>query len=1172
MVRCGPWRAALLVLVGNLCCTSAARAETAGPDFRFEIRPLLAKNCFACHGPDESHRQADLRLDDREVAVDFGAIVPGAPDDSELVRRILSDDDQERMPPAETGRGLSADEIEKINQWIASGAEYSQHWSYEPPQRPAIPDVSQPDWCHNEIDRFILARLDQAGLRPELEADRYRLIRRLSLDLTGLPPTVAQVDEFVQDQRPDAYERLVDRLLSTPAYGEHWARKWLDLARYADTTGYEKDSTRKIWSYRDWVINALNADMPFDEFTMEQLAGDLLPGHPHGGSATRDQIIATAFHRNTMQNDEGGTDDEEYRVAAVIDRVNTTMQVWMGTTMGCCQCHSHKYDPFSHREYYEMFAFFNQTADADRYDQEPLLLTPTDKQRRLKAELDRELAETNRAHEALVKSLDDAHREWEQSVVAEIDWKLLRPSEVISKAGSQCSVLDDGSVLVKEPKADADTYTVRGSSELSRITAVRLEALAHESLPGGGPGHAADGGFVVSKVELLEEPIRAAENVKHVRVELPDRHDYLTMSEVQVFRGEENVARGGKATQSSTAYEGHARLAIDGSTHPHFATGRSISHTAFNDNPWWEVELAEPTRVDRVVLWNEDSHPYRMIGARVSLLDAERMPIWERTLLSSPDLTATFTVDDKALQFASAGATSERKGFPARHAIEYRDAKRHGWSPDPNADGPQGLVLGLERPFVAKDANQSEIGGQGSGDRGQGLRIVIDQQAQVGEHKRQTLGHFRVLVSDDPRAANAATVPAEIREIALAHSNKRTPEQAKKIAAYFQSLQPEIDRLVAAREDIQRRLTEEYKPDKTPIMKELPADQQRTTHMFIRGSFLSKGDVVTADTPEVFPKFPDDLPRNRLGLAKWLVSRNNPLTARVVANRHWEQLFGAGIVLTSEDFGSQGILPTHPELLDWLAVDLMEHGWSLKHLAKTIVMSAAYRQSSRITAEKLAVDPDNRLIPRGPRHRLSAEQIRDQALAVSGLLSAKIGGPSVMPPQPDGVWQVVYSDDRWLTSAGDDRYRRGLYTFWRRTSPYPSAMALDATSRETCTIRRIATNTPVAAFALLNDPVYIEAAQALARRIVAHDAADTAARMTFAFRQVLARQPAANELERLTALFESERQHYQADAEAATKIAANESNEDDESHNPAELAAWTVLSNVLLNLDETLNK
>ena len=1151
------WGRAVAGLAVATLCAQARAAENGAPSFRFEIRSILAKNCFPCHGPDEGHRQADLRLDVRDVAVEFGAIVPGSPDDSELVRRIASADIEERMPPVETGRSLSRQEIEKIQQWIAAGAEYSRHWSYEPPQRQPLPQVSNSAWCRNPIDYFVLARLEAAGLKPEPEADRYRLIRRLSLDLTGLPPTIEEVDAFVRDESTDAYERLVDRLLASPAYGEHWARKWLDLARYADTTGYEKDSTRTIWPYRDWVINALNADMPYDKFTIEQLAGDLLP------NPTDEQIIATAFHRNTMQNDEGGTDDEEYRVAAVIDRVSTTMQVWMGMTAGCAQCHTHKYDPLSHREFYELFAFFNQTADADRYDQEPLFLTPTDQQKQLKAELDRQLAKCDEEYKEQINSLSSAQREWEAAVAADISWQPLTPATVTSKGGATCTVQGDGSVLVSGATPDTDTYSVHATTNLKRITAVRLEALPHESLPQGGPGRAADGGFVLSRVEVHEEPITPAENVKFVRVELPDRHDYLTMSEVEVFRGDENVARAGTARQSSTAYEGEARLAIDGSTHPHFATGRSISHTAFNDNPWWEVELREPTRVERVVLWNEDAHPYRMIGARVSLLDSNREPVWQQTLLFSPDLRAELTVDNESTpQFARASADSERKDYPASHVVEFHDRTKHGWSPDPQSDGPQSITLGLEQPIES----ESEVA----------LRFVLDQQTHLDGRQGQTLGYFRLLVTDDPRAAKAATAPAEIREIARIAPDKRTPAQMQSITKHFHSTFPELSRLVAKREDIKRRLTEEYKPDKTPIMKELAADKQRSTHIFLRGSFLNPGEEVTADTPEVFPAFPEDQPRNRLGFARWLVDRNNPLTARVAANRHWEQLFGAGIVLTSEDFGSQGMLPTHPELLDWLAVELMAPAsgyprWSLKHLTKTIVMSAAYRQSAGATAEKLRVDPENRLISRGPRVRLSAEQIRDQALAASGLLSRKMGGPSVMPPQPEGVWQVVYSDDRWLTSKGEDRYRRGLYTFWRRTSPYPSAMALDAPSRETCTIRRVATNTPVAAFALLNDPAYVEFSQALARRIMENADGGTAACATFAFRRVLARQPKPQEVARLVELFESERQHYEQNPEAATEMATSELGSPDKPFSIPELAAWTVVSNVLLNLDETIN-
>jgi hypothetical protein len=525
-------------------------------------------------------------------------------------------------------------------------------------------------------------------------------------------------------------------------------------------------------------------------------------------------------------------------------------------------------------------------------------------------------------------------------------------------------------------------------------------------------------------------------------------------------------------------------------------------------------------------------------------------------MLFSPDLTATLTVNTASTaQIAWSVADSERTAFPAVHAIENHDPATHGWSPDPRASGPHALILGFENPIAAKKASR--------------LRILVEQQAHMEGRAGQTLGHFRLQATDAPDAATVATVPTSIREIARLMPESRTSAQQDEITRYFRSIQPELRALVAQREDIERRLSDEYKPDKTPIMRELPANEGRKTHVFIRGSFLHPGQEVGPDTPAVFPSFPGDLPRNRLGLARWLVDRNNPLTARVVANRHWEQLFEKGIVLTSEDFGSQGTLPTHPELLDWLAVDLMDNGWSLKKLAKTIVMSASYRQSSRIAPGKLRLDADNRLISRGPRARMSAEQIRDQALAASGLLSKKIGGPSVMPPQPEGVWQVVYSDDRWITSQGEDRYRRGIYTFWRRTSPYPSAMALDATSRETCTIRRVNTNTPIAAFALLNDPVYVEAARALAGRIVEFSDRSDEGRTIYAFRRVVARPPSNKEVERLVALLNSERAYYEKNRDAAAKMTASEI-PDTPSADVAELAAWTVVGNVLLNLDETL--
>ena len=1131
-----------LALVGGLCCAGGvAGARAADGDFQFVIRPILARNCFACHGPDEAHREADLRLDVRDVAVDAGAITPGSPDDSELVGRISSDDPDERMPPADTGKQLSKEEIEQIKQWVADGAPYSRHWSYEPPTRPPLPEVSDPAWIKNPIDSFVLARLDAAGLKPEPEADRPRLIRRLSLDLTGLPPTVEEVDEFVRDERPDAYERVVDRLLASPAYGEHWARKWLDLARYADTVGYEKDARRTIWPYRDWVIDALNSDMPFDQFTIEQLAGDMLP------EATTAQIIATAFHRNTMQNDEGGTDDEEFRVAAVIDRVNTTMQVWMGTTMGCCQCHTHKYDPFPHREYYELFAFFNQTADADRYDQEPTLPTPGPDQEKFHNSLKQQLAENKVAYEAAAAKVDAGQSKWEKSLAAGVKWQALKLTSAKSARAGQCRVDEEGVVRMPPLESESDEYSVDCSSELPQVTAIRLEMSADEN---------AD--IIISQLRAVQPATTpSTDAVRYIRVELPGRHDYLALAEVQAFDGEDNVARNGMATQSSTAYDGDALLAIDGRTDPHYATGRSVTHTAFELGPWWEVDLGKPTPIDRVALWNRDEYSHRLGRSRVTLFDDQRQPVWQQAVHFKPDLSTTLWTNVRPTPpLVRAGADSEQGGALARRAIESHDKLRVGWAPESQAGGDHWLAAAFDAPLVAADG-------------GMQLRVQFRQVRGDKEIKR-SLRSFRVLATDDPRAKEIAAMPAGIRAIAAVEPEQRTPEQAQRIARYFRSLSPELQKLVDSRADIRRRLKEELHLDKTPIMKELPEDQRRETHIFVRGSFLTPGEKVEADTPEVFPEFPADAPRNRLGLARWLVDRRNPLTARVTANRHWEELFGAGLVLTSEDFGSQGMLPTHPQLLDWLAVEFMDHGWSLKHLAKTIVMSATYRQSSRLSPEKLRVDPENRLLARGPRHRLSAEQIRDQALFVSGLLSRKMHGPSVMPPQPEGVWAMVYSDERWTTSEGEDRYRRGLYTFWRRTSPYPSAMALDATSRETCTIRRIRTNTPVAAFALLNDPVYVEAAQALARRIMEQGGADRASQAEFAFRRVLSRKPSQAEVERLTTLFDAQQKNFNDHPDAAKKMATDPLGPAPDGVPLADLAAWTVVSNVLLNLDETL--
>lgn len=757
----GLLRLSLAVLLGIFAGNSCWIARGAADELQFnrDVRPILSKHCFACHGRDSEHREGELRLDQRDAAVDAKAIVPRMPQKSGLIARVESDDPDEVMPPPDAKNPLTKAEIATLRLWIAQGAEYLLHWSFEPPQKAPLPKVTAKEWPRHPLDHFVLAKLEAGGMSPSQEADRLVWLRRVSLDLNGLPPTLEEADAFLAERSPQAYEQVVDRLLASDAYGEHWARMWLDLARYADTKGYEKDNHRDIWRYRDWVIDALNRDMPYDQFTLEQLAGDLLPDR------TSDQVLATAFHRNTMTNDEGGTDNEEFRVIAVKDRVDTTIQVWMGLTMGCAKCHSHKFDPISIGDYYAFYAYFNQTQDADQ--EHPLFPTPT-------------------------------------------------------------------------------------ASQAEKIAALN------------------------SKIRLLDE----------------------------------------------------------------------------------------------------------------------------------------------------------------------------------------------------KD---------------------------------------------------------------------KTPESASELKA----AQAELKKL-------------EGGIPKTPVMLELDANKLRKTRLHNRGNFLDQGAEVSPAVLTWFRKLPDDAPANRLAVARWLMQPENPLTARVMVNRLWARLFGVGLVETEEDFGTQGLPPSHQEMLDWLAVDFRDEGWSIKSLLREIVLSATYRQSSAASPEQWKQDPRNRLLGRGPRFRLPGETVRDQALAVSGLLTHKVGGPSVMPPQPGGVWKSTYNGGSWKNAEGPDRYRRGLYTYLKRTSPYPAMITFDAGSGEVCQIRRVRTNTPLQALVTLNDTPFLEAAGALAARMEAVEGT-LEQQIAHGFRLVLIRRAAPAELARLVALYKS---LELTDGDALKTTVGQRASD------PGLIA----VANVLLNLDETLMK
>ncbi len=909
-------------------------------DFNGEIRPILSKNCFSCHGQDEDNREAGLRLDRRQDALkkldsDSSAIVPGKPSESELIRRITTTDADLRMPPVDSEKKLSKEEIELIKRWIEQGAAYAKHWSFVKPKRWPLPEISESSWPMNAIDYFVLARLDKDGLKRSAPADRYILIRRLSLDVRGLPPTPDEVVDFVNDDRPDAYDRLVDRYLGDPAFGERWARTWLDLARYADSRGYGSDPLRmNMWRYRDWVIEALNQNLPYDQFTFEQLAGDLLP------NPTLDQRIATAFHRNTMTNTEGGTDDEEFRVAAVKDRVDTTIQIWMGLTMRCANCHNHKYDPISQRDYYRFYAFFNQTADTDKPDEFPTIEAP----------------DSNYRHQ--LKQFNDR------------------------------------------------------LAELKR----QLE---------------------FSKRKLAKEQPRNARKPpvgRYVRVEIPGKQKLLSLAEVQVFRGKVNLALKGEASQSSTDHDGLAKLAIDGKTDGHYFNAKSTTHTKKETNPWWEVDLQKPAAVDRIVIWNrtDNNLQTRLSDFRVLVLDTDHKPLWQQDIKKHPNPSSQFT---------------------------------------PVPLGPA-------------------------------AKAVADGQQKV---------------------------------------------------AKLEKSKPKVPTL--------------------PVMQELAADKRRSTHVMIRGNFLANGELVQPAVRQSFHGIPQNAPADRLGVAMWLMAKDNPLTARVVVNRFWAQLFGIGLVETEEDFGTQGEPPSHRRLLDWLASEFMSSGWDVKRLLRLIVTSSTYRQISRVTPELLRQDPRNRLLARGPRFRLEAETVRDQALALGGLLSQKMYGASVYPYQPTGLWRAAFNGQRkWPISKGEDRYRRGVYTFWRRTVPYPSMSAFDAPSREICTVRRIRTNTPLQAFVTLNDPVFVGASQALARRIVREGGSSVESRIKFALTLCLARPPQPEQIESITSLYQSESEHYHKQLEAAERIATQPLGPLPDKMEAAELAVWTVISNVLLNLDAVLTK
>ena len=1155
--------------LGQVAAADEAALVSAGPnavDFVRDIQPIFENACYRCH--DGAKHKGGLRLDSKATAFIGGdsgepSLVRHDPDHSKIIQLVRGDDPNSVMPPR--GDRLTPRQINLLSRWVAQGATWPDgvdkpsavltHWSFSKPVRPELPAVKAMSWARNPIDYFVLSRLEHQGLAPSPEADRFTLCRRLYLDLIGLPPTPRQVDDFVNDASPAAYEKLVDRLQSDSHYGERWARPWLDCARYADSAGYGSDPLRKTcFRYRDWVIQAFNHNIPYDQFTIEQLAGDLLP-HP-----TTDQLIATSFNRNTMTNTEGGTDREEFRTAAVKDRVETSVQVWMGLTMGCAQCHTHKYDPITNREYYQLFAIFNQTQDADRADESPTLPTPTAEEATKIEALKEKIALAEKPPDPAQYA--DAQREWERSLHRDaVAWTALAADSLSAASGATLTRQKDGSILASGPQSATDAYTISAHTRLSGITAFRLEVLPDASQPHHGVGRNEDGGFVLSNFRVTAQPENAkAPMGRFIRIELPGHEKILHLAEVQVFHEADNVALKGKAKQSSTDFGGNAQYAIDGITDGDFAR-HTTSHTKQSDDPWWELDLKGEQELNRIVIWNRTDNGLfeRLSNFRVKVLNDRRQVVWESDIAAPPnpeldlDLTAPRMI---GLQGASDSfhQTSPAE-FPASAAVDSHGGDRAGWAVVPQTDRPQTAIFQTIRPLAGPAK----------------LTFTLAQN-----FPNQAIGRFRLWATTGRQPVRV--IPAAVLDIAAMAPADRTDAQKAELFDYFKTVSPEIaaqnDRLAQLQKALQQTQV-----STTAVMKELPADQRRECRVLIKGNFLNKGPLVQPAVLAAFNPLPKDVPANRLGLARWFMDKDNPLTARVAVNRFWGALFGTGIVETQEDFGTQGQPPSNPALLDWLAVEfrdpqsgpLPRNAWDMKRLVKLIVMSAAYRQTSRVTPELVEKDPRNRLISRGPRRRFEAELVRDQALALSGLLSNKMYGPSVFPPQPDGLWQAAFNGERtWPASTGEDKYRRAIYVFWRRTVPYPSMSAFDAPSREVCTLRRVMTSTPLQAFVTLNDPVYVECAQALARRIVKEGGQSVDERAAFALALCLGHPPEPGQIARVVSLYQTQLEHYRSNSGDAAKMATAPIGPLPAGMQEDDLAAWTVCANVLLNLDAVL--
>ena len=1029
----------LRTIFAFLCLAAIARqgvADTKKISFNKDIRPILSDRCFTCHGPDAEERQAGLRLDtmaDATAVLESGshALVPGKPFKSEIIARINSKDPDIVMPPPEVGKPVTQEEARLFTQWIAEGAQYERHWAFERIKRPAVPEVIDKKWPLTPIDHFILARLEQEQVTPSPDATRVTLARRLSLDLTGLPPSAEVVEEFLQDTTVDVYERYVDTLLASPHYGERMAIEWLDAARYADSHGYQTDSSRSNWPWRAWVIEAFNRNLSFDQFTIEQIAGDMLP------DPTRDQIIATGFNRNHRINGEGGIIAEEWRVETVIDRVETTGQTWLGLTVGCARCHDHKYDPLTQREFYSLFALFNNVPETGTImgksnrsggNSDPIHLLPDENQVKEMAKLEQVVADAKVALRGEEKNFSTLLESWVNETQSLLGtpgqvWRPIEPIEVTSAGGATIHFDDDGTCLVEGARPPQDSYTVEALIPPGVFGGLRLEVLPVEGLAGGGFGRGGNGNVVVTKIEA--------------EIHSPGENKVIPVS------------------------------------------------------------------------------------------------------------------------FTRADASYQQKGWEATKLVSGK--KGDGWAIDGHLQdlNKQRNVALFPRKSVTVQDNSR-------------LVVTVRQESRYPEH---TIARFRLAYSaENPSiiGVNGIRLSKKVRDGLSATTDERTPEQQKELEKYYrENVTGPIQQAEDARDAAQKSL-DSYR-NRIPSAMVMKEGTSRDAFVLLRGEYDKRGEAVEPGLPSFLPPLSDGEAANRLSLARWIVSRENPLTARVWVNRIWERFFGVGLVKTSENLGSQASYPTHPALLDWLAVDFMESGWDVKRFIKQLVASRVYQQASVVSPEALMKDPENVLFARTSRIRLPAEIVRDVALDTSGLLVKKIGGPSVRPWMPDGVWDETskYGNLRgYKPATNEDRYRRSMYTIWKRTAGPPTMLLFDAPNRETCTVKRSRTNTPLQALALLNEITFVEAAHGFAQRMLTEGGSVPADRIRFGFQLALGRKPSKEELQTLEDGLAADLKFFQSDTQAAEQLSQVGVVPAPTDIPLPDYAAYTLVANVLLNLDE----